>query len=68
VKHPGFDAHVSYVCDRLVVVVLSVVLGFCFLGWSPAEAMHQPGGVVPVHPFSGSELDVADVGESGVEW
>lgn len=56
-KHPGFDAYVSYVCDRLVLLVLSVVLGFGFYGWSAAEAVHEPGGVVPVHPFSGGELE-----------
>jgi hypothetical protein len=33
---------------RLAVTVVSVVVGFGFGGWPPAEAVHEPAGVVPV--------------------
>jgi hypothetical protein len=36
--------------SRLVVTVVSVVVGFGFGGWPPAEAVHEPAGVVPVDP------------------
>src|SRR6478736_2103348 len=51
------------VTDRLVVTDLSVVVGFVFDRWTPAEAVHQPIVVVPGHPGAGGLLDVAEPGE-----
>jgi hypothetical protein len=50
----------SFVCDRLIGTVFSVVLGFVLGRWDPPETMHEPAGVVPVHPRRGGLLDVTD--------
>jgi hypothetical protein len=52
-NRPGFGAHWLFVCDRVVGVMSTVVLGFGFGGWSAAESVHESGGVVPVHPVRG---------------
>ena len=50
----------SFVCDRLISTVFSLVLGFVLGRWDPPETMHEPAGVVPVHPRRGGLLDVTD--------
>jgi len=40
--------------------MFSVVLGFILGRWDPPKAVHEPGGVVPVHPRRGGLLDVTD--------
>jgi hypothetical protein len=46
--------------DRLVVTGLCMVVGLGFGGWASVEAVHEPAGVVPVHPGGGGLFDVAD--------
>jgi len=46
------------------LTVVSVVLGFGFCGWASAEAVHEPAGVVPVHPGGGDLFEVGE-GRSG---
>lgn len=46
--------------DRLAVTDTSVVVGFVLEGWPAAEAVHEPAGVVPVHPLAGGLLNVAE--------
>lgn len=46
---------------RVAGTVVIVVLGLGFGGWPPAEAVHEPAGVVPVHPRGGDLLKVGPV-------
>ena len=47
-----------WVCSRGLGCVRSVVDGLVLDGWDAAQAMHEPVGVVPVHPVGGEQFHV----------
>lgn len=40
-----------------------IVVGFVLGRWSAAEAVHDPGLVVPADPVDGEEFDVGEAGQ-----
>jgi hypothetical protein len=46
--------------DRSAVTMVSVVVGFGFDGWTSAQSVHEPAGVVPVHPGGGDLFEIGD--------
>ncbi len=46
------------VCRRFSGWLLIVVRHLVLHWWDPAEAVHEPGGVVPMGPVGGEEFDV----------
>jgi hypothetical protein len=59
VKRPGFMHASLRVClVRVAGTVVIVVLGLGFGWWPPAEAVHEPAGVVPPDPGGGDLFNV----------
>lgn len=46
------------VCSHGLGCVRSVMDGFEFDWWDTAQAVHEPVGVVPVHPVGGEQFHV----------
>lgn len=46
------------VCSLRLGCICSVVDGLVVDRWDAAEAVHEPVGVVPVHPLGGDQFDV----------
>jgi hypothetical protein len=53
--------HTRLVGDgRLAVLATCVVVSFSFGGWTSAESVHEPAGVVPVHPGCGDVFNIVE--------
>ena len=48
------------VCSLWLGCVCSVVDGLVLGRWDAAQAVHEPVGVVPVHPLGGQQFHVSE--------